>query len=97
MTERAPIKRTPGKGKKPAKKSSKPGKLRPSLGTDAKLKVGDHSLDSLLKGQLDGRLKIKKDYDKLESGWIDYCGGPANLSPPVITLIQKICQYERFR
>jgi hypothetical protein len=91
MTEETPVKKAPLRGKKQLKRSAKVGKLRPSLGTDAKLKAGDHSLDSLLKGQLDGRLKIKKDYDKLESGWIDYCGGPANLSPPVITLIQKIC------
>lgn len=90
MTERAPIKRTPGKGKKPAKKSSKPGKLRPSRNPNAKVRHGVWALHDLLQGGLDQRLSISKKLAKLEAEWVDHCGGPDALTPPMISRIKWI-------
>jgi len=76
------------------RKKKKTPKLRPKKNQDSNLKHGVWALDTLLKADLDGRLAIVKKKNLLESQWVDYCGGPDRLVPPVIGLIKRIVHKE---
>lgn len=83
-------KRTPVRPKKPAKKTTKTGKLRPSTTSDQRVRHGINSLDKLLKQDLDKRLSITRKRDQLEAELIDQAGGPDRLTPTLILLIRRI-------
>jgi len=74
-----------------ARKKEKTPKLRPKKTPDGTVKSGDYSLSVLLKGELDGRLSVKKRADQLEAQLIGYIGGVEGLTPPLTILIKKIC------
>jgi len=94
MSRKTPVKRSPLLLKKQPRKTAKPGKLRPKREPDAKVRHGVWSLDKLLREDLDGRLKIVKHRDQLESQLIDHCGGLDNLTPPLLSLVKRITHKE---
>jgi len=67
------------------------GKIRP---TQRKVTHGLHSLEQLLKGDIDGRYHVAKRRNQLEAEWVDHCGGPDRLSPGMISLIKRIVHQE---
>lgn len=83
-------KRTPVRPKKPAKKTTKTGKLRPSITSDQRVRHGINSLDKLLKQDLDKRLSVARKRDQLEAELIDQAGSPDRLTPTLILLIRRI-------
>jgi len=56
-------------------------RLRPEYPEHGATKHGVYALETLLKGDLDGRLAITKQRNQLEAMWIDHCGGPDCLFP----------------
>ena len=87
--------KTPVLPEKPAKKSGKVGKMRPSKNPDQRVRHAVWSLAELLKKKnLDGRLSIVKKRNRLEAQWIDHCGGPDNLTVHMISLIKRIATNE---
>ena len=48
----------------------------------------------LLKGDLDRRLSISRQRDRIEAQWIDHCGGQPNLTVHMISLIKRIATNE---
>jgi len=74
-----------------SKKGLETPKLKPAK---RKVKHGVHSLEELLKGDLDGRFAIAKRRDQLEAEWVDHCGGPDRLTPAMISLIKRITHQE---
>ena len=57
-------------------------------------KHGIHTLQELLKGDIDGRYWVAKRRDQLEAQWIDHCGGPDRLTPGMLSLIKRITTQE---
>jgi hypothetical protein len=80
--------------KKRNKKRDYTPRLRPQNKGSSSAKHGVYSLERLLRGDLDGRLAIAKQRNQLEAQWIDYCGGPDCLTPPVMGLIKRIVHKE---
>ena len=62
-------------------------RLRPKRKTHGGEKHGVYCLAEMLKGSLDGRLKLKKERDRMEADLVDHCGGLQALSPPMLSLI----------
>jgi hypothetical protein len=90
MTTRTPIKRTPVTGAKQPTNKADRGKLRPVKGEDGRVQHGVWSLDKLLKSDIDKRLTIARERDRLEADLIDQVGGRDNLTPSLILLIKRI-------
>jgi hypothetical protein len=74
--------------------SEKTPKLRPRKSRHGGETHGVYYLAELLKGDLDGRLKLKKDRDRLEAQLIDHCGGLQALTPPMMMLIRRVAHKE---
>jgi len=87
-------KKTPKRSKTSARKSGKAGKMRPSKTPDGRVKHGVNSLAELLKGDLDRRLAIVKERNRLEAQWVDHCGGLDSLNPALLSLIKRITHKE---
>jgi hypothetical protein len=105
MRERTPVKRTPVirekestnkadvQKKQPTNKPDTTGKLRPPKTEDKRITHGVWSLDRLLREDLDGRLRIVKHRDQLESDLIAYIGED-NLTPPLLSLVKRVIHKE---
>jgi hypothetical protein len=90
MTIRTPVRKMPLAKEKRSTKKADTGKLHPKKEPDAKVRHGVWSLDKLLREDLDGRLKITKERDRLEAELIDHAGGPEALTPTITILIKEI-------
>jgi hypothetical protein len=73
-----------------SKKQARNQKLRPKKEPDGRVKHAVNSLAELIRGPLDGRLKVAKKKKELEESLIYYCGGPQSLNPLLLGLIEEI-------
>lgn len=95
MSTRTPIKRIPVTGVKQPGNKADSAKIRPSTGPDKRLKHAVWSLADLLKKKnLDGRLSVVKERNRIEARWVDDCGGAGCLTAHMISLIKRIAVNE---